>query len=112
VTVAARPETEAGFQEAVLELATLLGWSHVHFRPARTKHGWRTAFSGRPGWPDLVLCRPPRLLFVELKSDARGAKPSAAQEEWLAELDACGDENVAAYLWRPSAWDEIEAALR
>ena len=69
-------------------IATMLGWVHVHFRPAMTKHGWRTAGSGElaEGWPDLVLSGPvtSRLIFAELKAD--GARLTPEQELVLEEL--------------------------
>lgn len=62
--------SEESFLGQVTTLAELLGWQWVHFRPAKTAHGWRTPVSGPlgKGWPDLVLTRPRRLVFAELKS--------------------------------------------
>ena len=57
------------------------------------------------GWPDLALCRPPRLVLVELKS-ATG-KVSPAQARWLGLLGACPTLEV--YVWRP---DDLDAAVR
>lgn len=34
--------TEIQWQAQVIELAHILGWTVAHFRPALTKHGWRT----------------------------------------------------------------------
>lgn len=61
--------TEAELLQQVTQLAELLGWQWVHFRPARTQHGWRTPVSGPlgKGWPDLVLVRRDRLVWMELK---------------------------------------------
>lgn len=101
-------QTEAGFQDAVLELAELRGWEFVHFRPARTAKGWRTPMIGMPGFPDLILCRPPRLIIAELKSD-RG-KATVDQLCWLELLGTC--DGVEVHLWRPSDWNEIETVLR
>ena len=70
--------TERDLQDAVMEMAKLLGWRCVHFRPARTLHGeWRTAIEGHAGFPDLVLLRPPRLVFAELKSKKRAGELQA-----------------------------------
>jgi hypothetical protein len=92
-------------------LATMLGWQHVHFRPAMTKHGWRTAGTGElaQGWPDLVLIRERdhRLIFVELKAD--GATTTVAQDAVLTALARVAAE---VYLWRPRDWPQIEATLR
>jgi hypothetical protein len=38
--------SEADLLAQVTELAELYGWQWVHFRPARTVHGWRTPVSG------------------------------------------------------------------
>ena len=103
--------TETEFLGSVLELAALLGWHAVHFRPAKTAHGWRTPVQGSlgAGWPDLTLVRAKdqRLLFVELKSDA--GKLSPRQIEVHAVLAAAGHPvNV----WRPRDFEAIAAVLR
>jgi len=64
--------------------------------------GWRvywtwTSLHSPPGFPDLVLCRPPRLLFAELKTES--GRLSSAQDEWLWDLGQC--DQVEAYVWRP-----------
>lgn len=96
------PESEDGF----------LGWVRDLARRRPVADRWRTYHTLRskgsePGFPDLVLVRPPRLIFAELKSD-RG-RLSRAQREWRADLEACG---VEAYTWRPSERSHIEAILR
>jgi hypothetical protein len=50
-----------------------------------------------PGFPDLVMVKGARLLFVELKAQAK--YPTPTQREWLIALS-----NTAAevYVWRPS----------
>ncbi len=104
--------TEAEFQQQVLELAKLRGWLRAHFRPGRTKSGWRTAVSGDgAGFPDLVLVRPPRLIFAELKRN--GGKVSHDQLVWLTELGRCQVPcgMVEVYLWRPIDWKQIELVL-
>lgn len=108
MTVRIRPQTEASFQRQVIALARLRGWMVAHFRPARTARGWRTAVQGDgKGFPDLVLVRPPRLVFAELKSE-RG-KETAEQVLWMTSLRATG---IEVYVWRPSQWEEIEEVLR
>ena len=100
-------ETEAGFQNAVIELAQLHGWKVAHFRPARTKTGWRTAVSADgKGFPDLVLVRD-RLIWAELKRE--GEDLSEHQEHWRDWLLAAGEEW---YMWMPSDWAAIETVLR
>jgi hypothetical protein len=90
--------TEKQFQAQVLDLARLLGW--------RVYHPWLSVRSAA-GFPDLVLCRPPRLILAELKT-ARG-RLSPAQEEWLAALRAC--PGVEVHVWRPMDWDAIIRVL-
>lgn len=102
---------ETEFQKQVTDLAELLGYVWVHFRPARTAHGWATPVSGPlgKGWPDLILVRERdgRRLAVELKSD-KGA-PSLEQLEVLRVLKASGFET---YLWRPTDFDDLVVVLR
>jgi hypothetical protein len=50
--------TEKQLQGAVVELAKRLGYLVYHTFDSRRSN---------PGWPDLVLCKPPRLIFAELK---------------------------------------------
>jgi VRR-NUC domain len=99
---------EQSFQSVVVEVARLAGWRCAHFRAALTKDGWRTAVTADgAGWPDLVLVRPPRIAFVELKS--AGGKLSPRQTEWLDVLRLL--PQVETYLWRPSDWDELVVVL-
>lgn len=90
-------QTEKEFQAAVLEFAHLRQW--------RSYHTW-ISIRSTGGFPDLVLMRRPRLLFVELKRE--GKLPTEKQQAWLDELRACGQD---ARLWTPADWGEIEAAL-
>lgn len=102
------PETEAGFLEAVIALARLRGWKCFHPRPARTAAGWRTALQGDAGWPDLVLCRPPRLIIAELKTERGRVTPE--QDTWLQALALVPDVHV--FVFRPHDWPAIEAILQ
>lgn len=90
--------TEAQWQQQVVELAALYGWSSYHTYDSRRSH---------PGWPDLVLCRPPEIVFVELKTDK--GRLSAAQCEWLERLAASGQR---VFVWRPSMFDAIHRILK
>lgn len=94
----ASQETEKGFQAAVVELATLLGWRSYHTHDSRRSEA---------GYPDLTLVRGSRLLFVELKT-ARGVV-SAAQWIWLGALARTCAE---VYVWRPGEWAAIEDTLK
>ena len=86
--------SERDFQRQVVELAELQGWRVYHTYDSRRSN---------PGFPDLALVRPPRVIFAELKRE-RG-RVTAAQREWAQALRAC--LGVEYYLWRPSDWDEI-----
>lgn len=100
--------TESDFQQQVLQYAHLRGWACAHFRPARTANGWRTPVQAdAQGFPDLVLCRRGRLLFVELKRN--GGTLSDPQIEWLARLSETPAE---VYVWTPADWNRVEELLR
>jgi hypothetical protein len=94
-----RPETEAGFLQAVRQLARLYNWREYHTYDAR---------HSSKGFPDLCLCRPPRLIFAELKS-ARG-RVTPEQDAWLQDLARV--PGVAVFIWRPSDWPAIDAILK
>lgn len=74
------------------------GWLCYHTHDSR-----RSA----PGFPDLVLVRPPVVLFAELKSE-RG-RPKPEQAAWLEALRA--SRSVEVGLWRPGDWRAIETML-
>ena len=92
-----RGATEKEFQQMVLDLAGYLGWTCYHTFDSRRS---------QPGFPDLVLVRPPRLVFAELKSERGRTTPQ--QQEWLDLLEGTPAET---YLWRPADWDAIRAIL-
>ena len=101
-------ERERDFQRAVVDLARLMGWRVHHTRPALTQRGrWLTPIQGDAGFPDLVLCRPPRLIVAELKRV--GGKPTAEQQGWLDALHACA--GVECYLWTPADWNAVVRTL-
>jgi hypothetical protein len=124
-----RAMTEADLQRLVTDMATVLGWSWVHFRPAQTKHGWRTPVEGPlgAGWPDLVLLRvrDRRLIFAELKREkGQVSADQAAVLAGLVELcgtigdfraaDGCSSyARVEVWVWKPSDLTEgrIQAVL-
>ncbi len=102
---------ERHFQEQVVELAHLYGWLAAHFRPARTKTGWRTPVGADgAGFPDLILIHPAtgELLGLELKSEK--GKLTRAQVEWINALRCV--ETVNAFCWKPHHWPLIEEALK
>ena len=85
------------FQPLIIMMARLLGWLVYHTYDSRRS---------QPGFPDLVLVRGTRLIFVELKR-AKG-KLTDAQEEWGAALQQTAAEY---YVWRPDDLEEIEKIL-
>jgi VRR-NUC domain len=103
--------TERELQDAIIQAARLLGWRVMHQRPGRTLDGWRTAVQGDEGFPDLVMLRPPRLIFAELKS--KKGVLSQAQALWLNGFRASGPA-IETYEWRPQDWEhgDIEDVLR
>ena len=99
--------TELDLARQIRDLARQFGWLHVHFRPAKTAHGWRTPVSGDYGFPDVVLARDGRVIFAELKRDGQKARP-----EQLAWLEQLGGGACEAYLWTPSDFEQIVELLR
>lgn len=96
-------QSERDWQRQVIAAAELHGWRCWHDYDSRRN----TA-----GWPDLVLCHPPRLdrpgraLFVELKTATGRVSPT--QQQWLDLLAACGLE---VDVWRPADWPRLLALL-
>lgn len=86
--------TEREFQRQIVRLAKILGWL--------VYHPWLSVHS-TSGFPDLVLVRPPRVIFAEIKT--AGGKITTHQVAWLRLLGEC--PQVEAYLWRPDDWDTI-----
>lgn len=85
-------------------------WADAVVRWAK-RNGWRVYFTrwslrSPAGFPDLVLCRPPRLIFVELKRESGRTTPK--QDEWLADLQACG---FLAEVWRPHDETRVQKIL-
>ena len=101
--------SEAEFTAQCLQLAHLRGWLTMHERPALRKDGrWMTPAAGDgAGWPDLVLCRPPRLIIAELKAEHGRVAP--LQQRWLDALGACNGVEVC--VWRPADWDRVVEVL-
>jgi hypothetical protein len=56
----------------------------------------------------LVLCRPPDVVFVELKTNK--GRVSEHQKKWLEALGEC--PGVRAYCWRPADWELVESTLK
>lgn len=75
----------------------------------RYYHTFKSKFSA-PGFPDYVLVNKgqERVVFAELKMP--GNKPTPAQQSWLDDLSAAGQE---VYLWYDTEddWHEIFSVL-
>lgn len=107
--------TEADLLAYVRRTARLLQWRAYHTL-------WSVGSDG--GMPDLILVRPPRVLFAELKTErgkltkgrlhptnrGRRTRWTDGQLEWLADLAHC--PGVETYLWRPSDAQEIAQILQ
>jgi hypothetical protein len=107
--------TEREFLEHVTEAAEHLGWRWAHFRPARTRHGWRTAVSGPlgEGWPDLVLVRDRdgRMILAELKLRAGVMREAqSAVLDYLRRIERLHGWLTVA-VWRPADWERIVEVL-
>jgi hypothetical protein len=91
-------ETEKEWARVVVDYAHLQHWTAYH--------PWLSIRSTR-GWPDWVLCRPPRLILAELKT--RTGKVTPAQRNWLDLLAQV--PGIETYLWRPADWPDVERIL-
>lgn len=93
-------ETEAQFQKRVIQLAESLGWDWMHIEPMGSHMGWRTPTKGTlRQWPDLVLLRGARMMFLELKAQ-KAPPPGVDQKRVLQKLSAAAET----YTVRPSDW--------
>jgi len=86
-----RGVSEAAFQALVIDLAERFRWVVYHTLDSRGSH---------PGWPDLVLVRGPRALFIELKTERGAIRPE--QAAWGERLLKAG---LDWRIWRPAHWD-------
>lgn len=106
---------EKHFKKAVVELAERCGWKWMHIGlsvrplPGGTYHEdgtWTGKLAGdkeSKGFPDLLLVRE-RILYRELKTNARSSKVEPEQQEWIDALRAAGaDVDV----WRPAMFDTV-----
>lgn len=91
--------TEKDLREQIRDLCKVFGWK-FYFT-------WTSLHSPR-GMPDLILCKPPRLIFAELKTDK--SKLSSHQQEWIDLLTECRG-NIECYVWRPADIESIAKIL-
>ena len=108
--------TEREFQRMVIQLAHICGWRVAHFRPAQTKHGWRTPVGADgQGFVDLVLVHPAGfIIFAEVKTDV--GRLTDDQRKWGATFDDCvarlGDPRIRYEVWRPRDWGRVVDILQ
>lgn len=101
--------TEAEFQQQVVELATICGWTALHVRRSIGRRGGKQAYqttTSIKGWVDLLLWRPGQIIAVELKREK--GRLTDEQRECLSGLAAAG---VPVYVWRPSDFEELARVL-
>lgn len=94
--LAAPTLSERDWQQLVVDVARLHRWDVYHTYDSRRSPA---------GFPDLLLTRPPELMFVELKT-ATG-KVTAPQLAFLDRLERC---HLEVHVWRPQ--DEERAFAR
>ncbi len=100
-------QSEADFQRTVTGRVDALGGLWMHLTDSRGQ--------AADGFPDLVICLPPRrygdlprVIFAELKSMRGRLRPK--QIAWLDALTECGTYET--YTWRPDQWGEIDRVLQ
>jgi hypothetical protein len=105
----ARAMTEDELLSAITEAATFLGWRWMHVRRSDL-----AIIQGHVGFPDVVLAKSGRILFLELKRQDGQTTP--AQDEWIAALTGSQDRAltgadgyVDALVVRP---DQLDAILQ
>ena len=91
--------TEAQLLAGVRAMARHFGWLVYHTK-------W--SIKSEPGYPDLTLVRPPRVIFAELKGQRGRLTPK--QQEWADQLRACPD--VEYHVWQPWAWTDRDSQGR
>lgn len=101
--------SEAQWQTQFTQLATTLGWHHMHVRHTRGRGDQWTTSTSVTGWPDLTLWHETqqRLIVVELKADRGTVRPE--QRQVLLSLEAAG---IPAYILRPRHLNEARGILR
>ena len=90
---------EAALQQLLIDAAELNGWLVFHDNDSRRNAA---------GFPDLVLVKPPRVLFLELKSEVGRVRPE--QHVWMDALSCC--DTIASAIVRPDHADQIMKYLQ
>ena len=92
------PISERDWQKRVTKWAKDLGWTvqTTYFSP----------YSSR-GILDLSMCRPPRFILAELKTDRGKLRPE--QREWIDLVGKCG---IEVFVWKPSDEKQVLEILK
>ncbi|MDN4611932.1 VRR-NUC domain-containing protein [Arthrobacter burdickii] len=96
--------TERQLQRQVEGILTAYGWRWFHAPDNRPANGRVQKI--RPGFPDLLAVRGPRLVVIELKTET--GRIASEQVEWMQNFEAAGAE---AYVWRPRDTETARRAL-
>ena len=86
--------TETDLQTLIVDVAEQCGWLVFHDNDSRRNNA---------GFPDLVLVKPPRVVFMALKSDKGTLRP--AQQVWMGHLLEC--DTIASAVVRPEHLDLV-----
>lgn len=96
--------TETACEKTIVQAARQFGWLVHGNRPARDRKGaFSVALKGDKGFPDLILCRPPHFIVVELKRKPNKVEPE--QQRWIDALTASGI--MVEVVWVPEEQDEL-----
>lgn len=99
MSVLTKAMTEDELLTAITGAATYLGWRWVHYRRSDLAQ-----MQGHSGFPDVVLAKEGRVIFLELKSRTGKLRPD--QYAWA---NAIGEQWHGAW---PANLDEVIAMLR
>ena len=109
----AAPESEAEFQQRVIDLAHSLGYKVAHFRAVRIARANGQTYYATPvaadgeGFPDLILVGHGRIMAWELK--VKPNKASEAQLEWIESFRQAAFDAAVYY---PEDWERIVRVLK
>lgn len=100
--------SHAVWQEQVMELAGVLGWTVLHVRKSVGKGAKWTTTTNIKGWPDL-WCWHRKHGFAGIELKVGRDKPTPEQ---LAVLDSLRSAGAAVMVAYPDDWNALESLLR
>jgi hypothetical protein len=102
-----KKRNESDYQREIVAYAKLKNWAVVHFTKLYHRGRWFTpaAIDGK-GFPDLILVRDERILFIEVKTDT--GRLTNEQILWRKRILRCGLSFIVA---RPSTYEEVKTIL-